>query len=258
MTFKVFYKLVKFILFLVSYFVSSILILIASGFSMNKARIKLTRNISRHSKLGLWLLGIKIKEVTSLGEYNGNYLIVCNHLSYLDILIIASRFPTCFVTSIEMKNTPLLGQMCSLGGCLFVERRSKLGLSNEIKNLTQALRDKMNVTVFPEATSTNGQELFQFKRPLFQAAVDANKKVLPLCLNYRKANGEKITVGNRDLLFWYGDMTFFPHFIEFLKLDDIEVELNELPLIEVSNQTKEDLALKSYEAVKNEFIPIRV
>jgi 1-acyl-sn-glycerol-3-phosphate acyltransferase len=86
-----------------------------------------------------------------------------------------------------MKNTFFLGQICKFASCLFVERRSRGNLDQEIKEITDALNYGHNVLIFPEGTSTNGDEVLRFKRPLFNAAIFSSKKVLPATLNYLEA-----------------------------------------------------------------------
>jgi len=224
--------------------------------SPNKMRKTLIKIIGIYSKFVLKFLGIY---VNVLGEYNKekNYLIISNHLSYIDVLIIASHFPSAFVTSVEMRDTPFLGHIAKLGGCLFVERRSRSHLSQEIKELTHGLESGINVAIFPEATSTEGREVLRFRRPLFQAAIDSNVEVLPLCLNYRYINFEPINVFNKDKVFWYGDMTFGKHFWELLKTPRIEADLSLLPVIETQKDWDNAvLAETGHERVSASFNPI--
>lgn len=252
------YKLSVFAGFISSYMFSSFIILVFNFFSFDRARKHLIKNISFHTKIGLKLFKIKVKRCSSINPKE-NFLLVSNHLSYLDIFVISSEFPTCFVTSVEMKETPFLGQLCLLGGCLFVERRSRKGLSNEVKNLTKALDEQLNVVIFPEATSTNGEQLLKFRRPLFQAAIDAKKNILPVCLNYKKVDYEPITLRNRDSVFWYGDMTFFPHFLKLLEVEEIEVEITTMEKVELQPEfTKNELAEITFNKIAEVYHPINV
>lgn len=178
-----------------------------------------------YSKVLTWILGIKISHNLNTIDRNKNYFIVSNHLSYIDILLISSVLPTSFVTSVEMKNTPFLGQIIQLAGCLFVERRNKKNIMNEIGDIENALNKGLNVTVFPEATSTNGEQVLKFKRSLFQSAVNTQVDVLPLTINYKEINKHKVSLKNRDILCWYGDMEFAPHLWNLCKQRTIQVEL---------------------------------
>lgn len=252
--FRLFIRTIIFALALICYFITAIIILVLSGFKFERARPLLIRLISITSMLGLKLFGIKIRKNFVPLNNDENYLIVSNHLSYLDILIISSFFPTCFVTSTEMKETPFLGQLCLLGGCLFVERRKRAGITAEVAQITNALKSGLNVVIFPEAKSNNGETVLTFRRPLFQAAVNSGMKVLPICLNYRSLDGKKITLKNRDKVFWYGDMSFLKHALSLFAHKTIVADLSVMETLDTAEFTdKNVLADKSFEIVSNEF-----
>ena len=124
-----------------------------------------------------------------------------------------------------MKETPGLGQICILGGCLFVERRNRSNILGEIGEIEDALKNGLNILLFPEAKSTNGDEVIKFKRSLFQAAVNCDHDTYTLSLNYNEVNGERIKLHNRDKVFWYGDMDFAGHFFELCQQSSIHVDL---------------------------------
>lgn len=209
----------------------------------------------------LWLAKAVSLEIELVGAENRrpgqNYLIVANHLSYLDAIIFSSLGPAAFVTSIEMKNTPVLGTITDLGGCLYVERRSKENIHKEVAEVSAALKEGFNVVVFPEATSTNGEQVKQFKRPLFLAAVDSGKPVLPMVVEYAFLDGEPVTRANRDILCWYGDMTFGGHFVRLASRRSIKVRLKILPEIPVTaGATRDTLMEESYAKVVSNYRPI--
>jgi 1-acyl-sn-glycerol-3-phosphate acyltransferase len=239
------------------YFLASLLITLLSGGSFEKARPHLAKLVTLVSSTGLKIFGIKVVQNFKKTQFEENYLIVSNHLSYTDILVISSFFPCCFVTSKEMKNTPFLGQLCLLGGCLFVDRKNRKHIHSEVKELTNALELGLNVVIFPEATSTNGSSVIAFKRPLFQAAIDSNSLVLPVCLNYRTIDSKPVTLENRDTVCWYGDMTFLNHVVKIFSHKKIVVELNILsPLKARDYADKNELALKCFEVVSKEYSAI--
>ncbi|MDO9181804.1 MAG: 1-acyl-sn-glycerol-3-phosphate acyltransferase [Bacteriovorax sp.] len=252
--------IIKFLLFgsaLVLYFIASILITILSGFSFNKARPHLTKIIAMTSKVGLKIIGIKVVQNIAKIRPKESYLIVSNHLSYIDVLVISQVFPSCFVTSKEMKDTFFLGQICLLGGCLFVDRKNRKNIHKEIIELTGALKTGLNVAIFPEATSTDGSALLQFKRPLFQAALDAESEILPICLNYTVINSGPVTLKNRDTFFWYGDMPFFSHALKLFASQKMVVELKVLPSFGANDfNDKQQLADRCYELINENYIKI--
>jgi 1-acyl-sn-glycerol-3-phosphate acyltransferase len=188
-----------------------------------------------------------------------HYLVVCNHLSYLDIFVLSSFMPSCFITSIEMKQTPGLGHVCTLGGCLFVERRSRENIVNEVKNLEKAIEGGLNVAFYPEAKSTNGEAVLPFKRSLFQAAVNIKAKTAVFVINYKTLDGENLTLRNRDSVFWYDEMSFAPHFIQLCKRKSIEVELDFIKEISFEDCQGDSKNLRdmAYELVSTKYIPIK-
>jgi 1-acyl-sn-glycerol-3-phosphate acyltransferase len=156
-----------------------------------------------------------------------------------------------------MKHAPFLGQICEAGGCLYVERRSRSNLDNEISDITKALKSGLNVIVFPEATSTNGDELLRFKSPLFTAAIQAGVNVLPLAINYHAFDGQVLAKKNRDKLFWYGDMEFGNHFFNVLGIREIIVSLSLCERISANTCLgPKELAQASQLAVSKVFRPV--
>jgi 1-acyl-sn-glycerol-3-phosphate acyltransferase len=112
-----------------------------------------------------------------------------------------------------MKRTPVLGQIVTLAGCLFVERRSKANIKNEIKDIQEAMVQGISIAVFPEATSSNADGVLPLKRSLFEAAKLADVAVKPVVINYTHVSGTNLNKINRDSICWYGDMKFVPHLL---------------------------------------------
>ena len=207
-----------------------------------------------------WALKVLRVEVERKGDVTANFrghFVVSNHLSYLDILILCAQFPTCFVTSVEMRDTPGIGFLTKLANCLFVERRNKERIHAEVQELTEALKNGVNVTVFPEATSTNGDQVLRFRRPLYRAAIDAQRPVLPICLNYLSIAGEALSRSNRDRVFWYDDMTFVDHLWGLAGTNPIRVSVDCMPLQNVTPGSDEArLAESSHHIVAASFQPV--
>ncbi len=221
----------------------------------------LIRNIQFGSTLVLIPFGIKKKVIGNLEALKSKEpkFIVGNHQTYLDMVILSSIHPACYVTSVEVKETPGLGFLSKLGGALYVERRDKSNIANEIKELTNGLKSGLDICVFPEATSTNGEEVIRFRRPLFNAPLMAKKQILPLSISYQFLDGKKVTTNNRDFICWYGDMEFFPHFWNFLKCKSVEVEVKiGNPITPENDWDVAQLALVSHEQVTSMYTPISI
>ncbi len=218
------------------------------------------RLIGWYSRFGLRVLGVEVYnfgvladgQSVDLGADHKNYLHVSNHLSYLDILVLAAQRPCCFVTSVEIRDTFFLGWLCRLGGCLFVERRNKFGLQGEISEISEALENGLNVLIFPEATSTNGDDVLRFRRPLYSAALTSGRLVKPICLFYESINGDVFSLENRDLVCWYGDMGFVSHLFKFCQLGFVMVCVTHFAPL--SRTTIEELSEVSHRLVRDEYL----
>ncbi len=210
------------------------------------------RTASLFARPALALFGVRmhVKHQERLLKPTGARFIVANHVSYVDVLVIASLTPTVFITSVEMKQTPLLGAIARFAGCLFVERRKPSGLKQEIDAITRVLNQGFSVVLFPEGTTSNGDRIQPFKNSLFDAAVAARAEVLPVCLRYTRINNETLTARNRDDLFYYGGVSFFRHFPRFLRLKSVEVEVMPLKAIKVhGHASRKELAAQVHHAV---------
>lgn len=193
---------------------------------------------------------------------NQNYLVVGNHLSYMDIFILSSVFPVSFITSVEMKETFGLGLLVKMSGCVFVERRKERRDPNdrlkELKDIEYSLKNGINVVLYAEATTGNGEAVLPFRKPMFQAALNLNTPILTNVLNYKKIDGKALNYSNKDDIFWYDDMTLLGHFLKVLTFKRIEVEINFLEVL----QTKEfkeldDITNRCYKSVSTHYRPIR-
>lgn len=234
-------KLIIFVALITSYFLITSLFKITGLTSITKL---IPATVSLYSKLLLKLLNIKTSSQGAGLKYNdSHYLIVSNHLSYVDILIISAQYPTYFITSMDIKNTPFLGEICKLASCIFVNRKSKNNRGQELHEINEKLMANNNVTVFPEATSTNGDRVKSFRWGLFQSAIETNCPILPITINYHSINGQKIDTANRDNIFWYGDMAFFSHFWNLLKSREVRCNMHiSEPIYQPVRYKKHDLA----------------
>jgi 1-acyl-sn-glycerol-3-phosphate acyltransferase len=214
------------------------------------------RLVSRCARILLYLFGIRVqvKHRERLHRTGNGRLIVSNHLSYIDILVISAFVPSVFITSVELRNTALLGTLARLSGSIFVERRRPAGLKNEIKDIVFALGQCLPVVLFPEGTTSNGDRVQPFKISLFDSAVMAHADILPVCLRYTGVNGARLTTHNRDNVFYYGGISFLKHFPKLLSLRSIEVEVIPLKAIRAHpGQSRKDLAAETFQAISEAY-----
>ncbi len=198
-------------------------------------------------------------EIEIVGEENiregQNYLMVGNHMSYMDPFVLVAAHPTLFVTSVDMRETPVLGPICQMAGCIFVERRNRTTIEKDIKEMTEALQSGLNVTIYPEGRATDGRNVYPFKKSLLMSAVFAARDILPVMIKYTELDGRPFTFANADEIAWHGDMTFGPHFMNLMKMKSVRVQLRFLPSIPVTiNSSRQELSDKAHSAIRDAYM----
>lgn len=129
--------------------------------------------------------------VTSAGEgpavgRSGGELVVANHISWLDIPLVAAALPARMLGKSEIRQWPLLGTLATRGGTLFIDRESLRALPASVGAVADALRAGDRVVAFPEgSTRCGGGPPGAFRHAVFQAAVDAGATVRPARISYR-------------------------------------------------------------------------
>ncbi len=141
-------------------------------------------------------------------------LYVCNHVSYLDIMILGSLIKGSFVAKSEVAGWPLFGWLARLQRSVFIERRG-LKAARHRDALNQRLEDGDDLILFPEGTSGDGNQVLPFKSALFSVAErrphDMPLLVQPVSIAYTRLDGVPMGRYLRPLFAWYGDMKMAGH-----------------------------------------------
>jgi 1-acyl-sn-glycerol-3-phosphate acyltransferase len=145
------------------------------------------------------------------GEIPSSGLLVSNHLSYLDIVVISSVVPAVFVSKAEVKHWPVFGALAKLGGTIFIRRERRLQVGAVNDEIEKALGDGALVVVFPEGTSSNSETILPFRASLLEPALRGGYEISIACLRYELDDGDPKT----EVCYW-GDHTFFPHLLNLL------------------------------------------
>ena len=142
---------------------------------------------------GDFRLAILHVDLHVLGEppAQGPLLVVCNHISWLDIFVINALAPSAFVSKAEVRGWPLIGWLAEKNDTVFL-RRGSHGHARIINREIAGILDKGNhVAVFPEGTTTDGTHLLHFHAALIQPALAVGRPVLPLAISYWEADGSR-------------------------------------------------------------------
>ena len=113
--------------------------------------------------------------------------VVANHISWLDILIIASVLPVSFLSKEEVRDWPVIGTLAAKAGTLFIHRGSRDGAAQATKLMQTKLAAGHSVASFPEAKTTDGTAVHAFHPRLFAAAIETGVPIQPVALRYPHA-----------------------------------------------------------------------
>ena len=135
-------------------------------------------------------------------------LVVSNHLSYIDILVLAAAMPCFFVAKMEIGGWPFFGKAARSNGTIFVDRGSLSSAMSVAEQMTERLKLPIQVPVllFPEGTSTDGSQVIRFHSRLIDPATSIGAPITTAAIRYVIDGG----VEERELC-WYGDESFATH-----------------------------------------------
>lgn len=131
----------------------------------------------------LRILGIPL-HVQGQPPAEGPALLVANHLSWLDILVLHAARHCRFVSKADVKHWPLIGTLATGGGTLYIERERRRDAMRVVHHMAESLRAGDVVAVFPEGTTGDGSALLPFHANLLQAAISTGAPVQPVGLRY--------------------------------------------------------------------------
>ncbi|MEU9143638.1 lysophospholipid acyltransferase family protein [Streptomyces sp. NPDC048349] len=172
---------------------AAVLLVLAGILGAPPVRLLPTR--PRHAVVRAWsaglvrAFGLRITVQGNPGR-GGGRLIVANHISWMDIPLVAAVLPCRMLAKSDIRSWPVLGRLAGRAGTLFIERERIRALPATVGTITRALLAGDRVTVFPEGSTWCGRARGAFRRAAFQSALDARVPVQPVRLAYLRADGE--------------------------------------------------------------------
>lgn len=197
----------------------------------------------------LRIMNIRL-EVIGDPEAFGGGLIVSNHLGTLDIPIHASVFPIRFAPKAEMRRWPLAGLMIQQANPVWIDRSSRQQSRRTADEIADTLRHRINMLVYPEGTSSSGEELLPFKSTPFEAAVAAGVPVLPVLTRY-------LPVPDGRPLAWFGNTPFLKHISAVSGLKEIRAQVYIMKeMVPLPGEDRKTFALRVRREMSEEYARI--
>jgi 1-acyl-sn-glycerol-3-phosphate acyltransferase len=182
------------------------------------------------------------------------FFLVSNHLSYLDVIVLASQFECSFVAKSEIARWPLIGRLSRGLNTIFIDRRRRRDILRVNHVIEQNLHHGRSVVLFPEGTTTPGEQVLPFKSSLLEPAIRTAIPVAFASLSYR-VNASSTPAS--ESVCWWGEMNLLPHLLRLFALPEIEATLvyGKAPVAAVSRKL---LAKQLHREVSEIFIPVEI
>lgn len=171
-------------------------------------------------------------------------LVVCNHVSWLDVFVLNAVIPTRFVAKEEVRHWPLIGWLCVRAQTLFIARDRMRSVARINGQLATLLQQGESLTVFPEGTTTDGASVAHFHAAPLQPAVDACCAVLPIALRYEDEHGIQSSAAN-----YTGDTSLLESIWRLLNTPRLHACLLLTPQLDARNMERRLLARRAQQQV---------
>lgn len=116
--------------------------------------------------------------------------LVANHLSYVDILVLAAELDCTFVSMAEVARWPWIGPMARSLGTIFLERERKRAIPEANRAIERALAEGAAVVLFPEGRSTAGAAVEAFRPSLLEPAAVSPVSIACATLRYQSSEDD--------------------------------------------------------------------
>jgi 1-acyl-sn-glycerol-3-phosphate acyltransferase len=143
-------------------------------------------------------------------------IVASNHLSYLDILVLASISPQVFLAKSEVRKWPVKGKYAEWAGTQFIDRTRKSDVARQNDEFRHVVENDAVQTIFLEGTSSGGAAVLPFKSSLLEPVVENGWSVTPAAIVYTCRGG----VPSENVC-WWREMPFTQHALGLLLLDSI-------------------------------------
>lgn len=179
------------------------------------------------------------------------FLLVANHLSYIDIAAFGAAIDTVFVAKKEIRHWYVAGKIINDMGTIFIDRNNRRDIPRAGREIMQKLDEGECVVLFPEGTSTKGEKVLPFNSSVLDFA---SKGEIPVCyasLTYSTASGDPPPSVS---ICWWDDTVFIVHLWRLFALKGFTAIINfgENAII---NSDRKNLAKELHRQVSEKFIP---
>lgn len=206
----------------------AVLIAAHAGTPDRTTRARWLQNVCRRA-LRIFHLDLRMT-----GTIPSSGLLVCNHLSYLDIIVLGATAPCVFISKCEVRRWPVFGWFASLAGTLFLRRDKRSDVARMTQDMRRLLDTGTLVVLFPEGTTSDGREVLPFKSSLLEPVMQQSHGLSAGFIEYSLNEGSVA-----DEVCYWRDMTLAPHLLNLLGKRSLEARLSFTELRQTSPDRKQ-------------------
>jgi len=212
-----------------------------------------------YHRLICWLLDVRV-EITGEISRDRPVLLIANHISWLDIIVVSAVAPVHFIAKREVADWPFFGLMAKLQRTVFVDRERRSTVKDTAHEIARRLDAGERIVLFAEGTSSDGNQILPFKSALIGAAALAAQEegggadVQTLAIAYTRMYGLPMGRVARTHVAWYGDMDMLSHVWGLLRKGPLDVRVRIGAPLRLENvRDRKKLAAISEARVRHDF-----
>jgi 1-acyl-sn-glycerol-3-phosphate acyltransferase len=154
------------------------------------------------------------------GRHDAPAMLAANHVSWLDIFVLLGIRPARFIAKSEIRDWPIAGWIAERAGTIFIRRERRRDTARINDRVHEALGLGDWVGLFPEGTTTEGDEILPFHTSLFEPAIANAATIHPVAISYVAADGSRSRA-----VAYVGEMTFMQSLVLVLRQRGIVAEV---------------------------------
>ncbi len=215
-------------------------------------------------RLALWCIGVRVFVHGKLAAERP-LMIVANHVSWSDILVLGSIGELCFIAKDDVRSWPIINWLARLQRTVFVNRERRQDVGIQADTIAARMLSGDPMVLFAEGTTGNGNKLLTFKSSLFGAPQMALAQsgleaihIQPVAIAYNTLHGMPLGRYHQAHASWPGDIDLAPHLLNFLLQGAFDVDVSfGRPIAFTAETKRKQVADETFRSVREQFSRLR-
>ncbi len=190
------------------------------------------------------LLGVEVRVTGEPPRPGHAAMIAANHISWLDIFVVMSVHPARFIAKSEIRDWPVAGWIAERAGTLFIRRARRHDTGRINEQVHAAFEEGACVGLFPEGTTTEGDQLLRFHSSLFEPAVANDAAVHPAAIRYAHADGSACRA-----MAYVGEISFMQSLGLIIRQRGVVAHIAFAPFVQAAGSDRRSVARSAHERI---------